>query len=100
MVARCILLACSLIGCDFLVCDVLFCDFRGTAFRVTAQEPQPRIITCGWNAPTLGQFARDVDQMPGDLPITGSVLTLHASQQLTNDDAALFGNLMVGVVDQ
>ncbi|QDV88654.1 hypothetical protein [Planctomycetes bacterium TBK1r] len=44
----------------------------------SAQHPLPRIITCGWNAPTVAQFARDLDKMPGELPLTGCVLTLHA----------------------
>lgn len=43
-----------------------------------AQDRTPRIITCGWNAPTIGQFARDVGKMPGKLPLTGAALTLHA----------------------
>lgn len=43
-----------------------------------AEKPAPRIISCGWNAPTVGQFARDHADMPGDLPLTGCVLTLHA----------------------
>lgn len=37
-----------------------------------------RVITCGWNAPTVAQYARDIHQMPGELPFTGAVLTLHA----------------------
>ena len=36
------------------------------------------LISGGWNAPTAGQFARDVAQMPGELPLTGCIMTLHA----------------------
>ncbi|MCO8124133.1 hypothetical protein NHH03_20480 [Stieleria sp. TO1_6] len=56
---------------------VLFAASQDLAQDPT-QLPAPRIITCGWNAPTASQFARDIDQMPGDLPLTGCVMTLHA----------------------
>lgn len=61
--------------------------------NLSAKEPASsiRVVTCGWNAPTLTQFARDVSQIPGNLPLTGAVLSLHADSGNPNPLATAHG---------
>ncbi|KAA5542723.1 hypothetical protein FYK55_14455 [Roseiconus nitratireducens] len=63
----------------------------GLASVFAADPTSERIITCGWNAPTLGQFARDVPRMPGAVPLTGAVLTLHADSGIPDPLATAHG---------
>lgn len=71
------------------------------SLNLVAQEPTAsvRVITCGWNAPTLTQFARDVSEMQveisseisSELPLTGAVLSLHADSGNPNPLATAHG---------
>ena len=51
-----------------------------------------RLISAGWNAPTMGQFARDLPAMPGDVPLTGCVMTLHADSGVPDPLATTHGS--------